>query len=179
MAKPPTNFFAVFKDPTYGIQLVWTPPSPLGDTTGYRISFTGGNSSGHVNISGGDSNNYTLTGLLMGFSYDISIVALSQHLPSEAVKLQLILSEKEMPLYFVYCYTLFIFDYLVTPDLSSASSIMATSISLSWSNEFTNTRPTNTNYTVEDFNSTSIHRINVRATGTDRHLLLTIATGKL
>ena len=40
-ASPPTDVTAVQDGPT-SIRVTWTPPSPLGDTTGYRISFTGG-----------------------------------------------------------------------------------------------------------------------------------------
>ena len=61
------------------ITVTWTPPSPLGDTTGYRISFTGGSD---VDIDGGSTNSYTLTGLTNGQTYTISIVATSSGLPS-------------------------------------------------------------------------------------------------
>ena len=66
------------------ILLTWTPPSPLGDTTGYRISFTGG-SSGSVNVSGGSTDNFTLTRLRSGEMYNISIVGTSEHFFSEGV----------------------------------------------------------------------------------------------
>ena len=49
------------------IRVTWTPPSPLGDTTGYRLDYTnGGGISGSVYISGGSTNSYTLTGLTSG-----------------------------------------------------------------------------------------------------------------
>ena len=64
--------------------LTWTPPSPLGDTTGYRISFTGG-SSGSVNVSDGSTDNFTLTRLRSGEMYNISIVGTSEHFFSESV----------------------------------------------------------------------------------------------
>ena len=66
------------------ILLTWTPPSPLGDTTGYRISFTGG-SSDSVNVSGGSTDNFTLTRLRSGEMYNISIVGTSEHFFSESV----------------------------------------------------------------------------------------------
>ena len=66
------------------IQLSWNPPTPLGDTTGYRIYYSGG-SSGSEDISNGSTDNYLLTGLQSGESYDISLVATSQHLPSESI----------------------------------------------------------------------------------------------
>ena len=66
------------------IQVSWNPPTSLGDTTGYRIYYSGG-SSGSVNVSDGSTDNYLLTGLQNGETYTISIVATSQHLPSESV----------------------------------------------------------------------------------------------
>ena len=66
------------------IRVSWSPPTPLGDTTGYRIYYSGG-SSGSVDVSDGSTDNYLLTGLQNGESYDISLVATSQHLPSERV----------------------------------------------------------------------------------------------
>ena len=66
------------------IRVSWSPPTSLGDTTGYRIYYSGG-SSGSVDVSDGSTDNYTLTGLQNGESYTISIVATSKHLPSESV----------------------------------------------------------------------------------------------
>ena len=71
---------AVQDGPT-SITVTWTPPSPLGDTTGYRISFTGG---GDVDIDGGSTNSYTLTGLTNGQTYTVSIVAISPNRPYSA-----------------------------------------------------------------------------------------------
>ena len=66
------------------ITVTWTPPSPLGDITGYIISYTGGGSSGSETVSGGDTNSYTLTGLTNGQTYTISIVAISPNRPTSA-----------------------------------------------------------------------------------------------
>ena len=76
---------AVQEGPT-SIRVSWSPPTPLGDTTGYRIYYSGG-SSGSVDVivMALHIHNYTLTGLQNGESYDISLVATSQHLPSESV----------------------------------------------------------------------------------------------
>ena len=46
-----------------------------------------------MDVSGGSTDNYLLTGLLMEATYTISIVATSQHLPSDAVDDQVTLSE--------------------------------------------------------------------------------------
>ena len=79
---------AVQKGPT-SIRVSWSPPTPLGDTTGYRIYYSGG-SSGSVNTT---STEALLSQLPMGGSYNISLVATSQHLPSVPlfVSLQLLL----------------------------------------------------------------------------------------
>ena len=71
------------QDGLSSIRVTWTPPSPLGDTTGYRIHYTnGGGSSGSVNVSDGTMNTYTLTGLLRQATYTLSITATSEHLSS-------------------------------------------------------------------------------------------------
>ena len=102
MASAPTNLTAVQEGLT-GIQVSWTPPTPLGDTTGYRIYYSGGSSgssgsgsgsgsgsdsgsgggsSSSVDVSGGSTDNHLLTDLQNGASYTISIVGTSEHLPS-------------------------------------------------------------------------------------------------
>ena len=63
------------------INVSWTPPSPLGDTTGYRIHYSGG-SSGREDVSGGSTNTFLVTGLLRQATYTISITATSEHLSS-------------------------------------------------------------------------------------------------
>ena len=83
VASAPTNLMAVQEGPT-AIQVSWTPPTPLGDTTGYRIYYSGG-SSGSVDVSGGSTDSIQLTGLQSGASYTISIAGTSQHLPSDRV----------------------------------------------------------------------------------------------
>ena len=78
---------AVQEGPT-SIRVSWGPPTPPGDTTGYRIYYSSG-SSGSEDVSDGSTDNYLLTGLQNGESYTISIVALattsSQLLPSDTV----------------------------------------------------------------------------------------------
>ena len=80
---------AVQDGPT-SIRVTWTPPSPLGDTTGYRISYTGGGgSSGSVDVDGGNTNIHTLMGLTNGETYTISIMSTassSSVLPSTPVE---------------------------------------------------------------------------------------------
>ena len=83
---PPTDVTAVQDGPT-SIRVTWTPPSPLGDTTGYRISFTGGGNSNSVDVTSGDSMSHTLTtGLTNGLTYTISVTTISStSLPSAPV----------------------------------------------------------------------------------------------
>ena len=63
------------------INVSWTPPSPLGDTTGYRIHYSGG-SRGSEDVSDGSTNTFLVTGLLRQATYTISITATSEHLSS-------------------------------------------------------------------------------------------------
>ncbi|CAI8029951.1 hypothetical protein GBAR_LOCUS16998, partial [Geodia barretti] len=74
VASAPTNLMFEVQNDGTSVLLTWTPPDPLGDTTGYTISYTGGGSSRSVDVSSGDTNSYTLTGLIRGEMYDISIV---------------------------------------------------------------------------------------------------------
>ena len=82
---------AVQEGPT-GIRVSWTPPTPLGDTTGYRIYYSGGNS-GSVDVSGGSTEHHLLTGLQNEASYTISIVGISEHFFSEEVEVNVTLGE--------------------------------------------------------------------------------------
>ena len=72
------------------IRVTWTPPSPLGNTTGYRISYTGGGgSSDSVVVDGGNNNSHNLTGLTNGETYTISVMGTassSSVLPSAPVE---------------------------------------------------------------------------------------------
>ena len=86
VAFPPTNLHFEVRSYSSDVLLTWTPPSPLGDTTGYRISFTGGGNSDSVDVSGGDTNSYTLTGLTRGEMYEMFIVGTSEHFFSDSVE---------------------------------------------------------------------------------------------
>ena len=83
---PPSDVRAV-QDGLTSIKVTWTAPSPLGDTSGYRISYNGGGgSSGSVDVDGGNTNSHSLMGLTNGGTYFISIVATaSSGLPSTSV----------------------------------------------------------------------------------------------
>ena len=86
VAFPPTNLTYEIEDDFTSILLIWAPPSPLGDTTGYRISYNAvGVSSKSVNISDGTTSKYTLSGLEKVKDYNISIVGTSDHFSSMSV----------------------------------------------------------------------------------------------
>ena len=83
VASVPTDLMAVQQSPT-GVQVSWTPPTPLKNATGYRIYYySGSNHSVHVN--NGSTKSYLLTGLQNSASYNISIVATSEHFFSDYV----------------------------------------------------------------------------------------------
>jgi hypothetical protein len=82
VASGPTSLRYVVQDDGTSVNLTW---SPVEDTTGYRISYTGA-SSGSETVSGGDTDSHTLTGLTSGEIYSISIVALGQHFPRESAE---------------------------------------------------------------------------------------------
>ena len=86
VASPPTDLTAVQTGPT-SIDVSWTPPTPLGDTTGYIIYYTNDDNTDNdsVVIAGGSTDEYTLSDLQNGDTYTISIIATSQHLPSDTV----------------------------------------------------------------------------------------------
>ena len=91
VAYPPTNLTYEVQDDFTSILLMWVPPSPLGDTTGYRISYNAvGGSSNSVDISDGNTSNYTLTGLEKGKDYNISIIGTSDYFFSKSVAWNLI-----------------------------------------------------------------------------------------
>ena len=82
-ASAPTNLTAIQENSTF-IRISWTPPTPLGNTTGYIIYYSG-KINGSVNVSDGATNSHLLTGLQNGTSYTISIVGTSTHFFSEHV----------------------------------------------------------------------------------------------
>ena len=72
---------AVQDGPT-SIRVSWTVST---DATGYMIHYTSASDSGNETVSDGSTETHTLTGLVNGETYTISIVATSNNLPSESV----------------------------------------------------------------------------------------------
>ena len=87
VASAPSDLMAVQEGPT-SARVSWSPPTPLGDTTGYRISYSGG-SSGSVDVSDGSTDNYLLTDIETTTSLSISIAGTSVHLPSQSLSTEL------------------------------------------------------------------------------------------
>ena len=85
------------QDGPNSIRVTWTPPSPLGDTTGYRISYTrGGGSSDSVDVDGGNTNSHTLMGLTNGETYTIFIMGTSFISSSAPVEVGTVTMSKAM-----------------------------------------------------------------------------------
>ena len=77
-------------DPS-AIVVSWTAPVSGDTVTGYRIYYQAEGDQGSVDV---DANvtEYSITGLGPGLTYNISLVALSVHLPSPVVELDGIIS---------------------------------------------------------------------------------------
>ena len=139
---------AVPDSPT-SIRVSWTEST---DATGYRIYYTSVSDSGNETVSDGSTETHSLTGLVNGETYTISVVATSDNLPSEsvaadvAVGLRKSLSSQTM-----------VYDILsAVPGqvmLNEVSTTTATSISLSWS---VSTDSVVTQYLVEWQRETSV-----------------------
>ena len=84
---PPTDMTAV-QDGVTSVLVSWTPSS---DATGYMIYYisSGEGSSDSETVTGGDANSYTLSDLINGENYTISIVAMSNIPSSETVTLDM------------------------------------------------------------------------------------------
>ena len=137
-----------------------------------------------VNV--GSTGNYPLTGLVMGASYTISIIATSHHFSSHAVELQVTLGEGLLIWSKPTVYSPCVVPAPGQPSVS-VTSITATSISLSWSvpsgsvvtssevmwreassgtSEGTSGRLTDTSYTIDQLESNTIYTITVTVSNT-------------
>ena len=90
VASAPSNLMAVQEGPT-SVRVSWSPPTPLGDTTGYRIYY---DRSGSVNVSDGSTDNYLLTDIETATSPTVSIAGTSVHLPSQSLSTEFGICEK-------------------------------------------------------------------------------------
>ena len=65
-------------------RVLWTPPAFLANLTGYRIYYSGANDSGSVDVDP-LATNVTIEDRITGVTYNITMVALSPHLPSPVI----------------------------------------------------------------------------------------------
>ena len=75
-------------------RISWTPPATV---TRYQVYWSGdgGADSGNMSV-GAEERTVTITGRTSGLTYDMKIVALSDHLPSPAVAVMVTLSKPEV-----------------------------------------------------------------------------------
>ena len=91
VASAPTNLKAVQKGPSE-IKITWNNPISLEYTTGYQIHYKNGSNYIILNISS-NSSHLTLMNLPSGKYYNISIVGVSNHFPSEQKSVRIFLGE--------------------------------------------------------------------------------------
>ena len=81
-AGSPTNLNAVQVNLT-SFSVSWTPPATV---TGYQVYWSGGGGYDSGNMSmGAEDTTVLVTGRIPGLTYNITLLALSDHLPSPAV----------------------------------------------------------------------------------------------
>ena len=74
------------------ITVSWTQPATV---SGYEVYWSGGGGADTGNMSvGADDTAVTISGLTPGLTYEITLVALSENLPSPAVAVTVILGEQ-------------------------------------------------------------------------------------
>ena len=85
------------------IRVTWTASS---NATGYRIHYTSDSDSGSETVSGRDTVSHTLTGLVNGKSYALSVAATSDQLSSVAVAADttVSLSKLEIAAQYTFCF---------------------------------------------------------------------------
>ena len=82
---PPTGLIAEqLQDDSGGFRVLWSPPAFSANLTGYRIYYSGVNDSGSVDVDP-LATNITIEDCITGVTYDITMVALSPHLPSPVI----------------------------------------------------------------------------------------------
>ena len=65
-------------------RVLWTPPAFSASLIGYRIYYSGANDSGSVDVDA-LATNVTIGDCIPGVTYNITMVALSPHLPSAVI----------------------------------------------------------------------------------------------
>ena len=88
-AHSPTNLTAERVNST-SIRVSWTPPGSGPSVTGYRIYYQTEGNQGSVDV-GTSTTEYTITSLVVNDTYNVSMVALSERLPSAIVGPEIIM----------------------------------------------------------------------------------------
>ena len=91
-ANSPTNLTAEQVNSTI-IRVSWTPPDSGSTVTGYRIYYQTVGNQGSVDV-GASTTEYTITSLVVNDTYIITLVALSEHLPSAIVGPEIVIPGK-------------------------------------------------------------------------------------
>ena len=91
-ANSPTNLTAEQVNSTI-IRVSWTPPDSGSTVTGYRIYYQTVRDQGSVDV-GASTTEYTITSLVVNDTYIITLVALSEHLPSAIVGPEIVIPGK-------------------------------------------------------------------------------------
>ena len=89
------------------ISVSWIPPATV---SGYQVYWSGGGGADSGNMSiGAEDRTVTITDLTPGLTYDITLVALSDYLPSPAVAVRVTLGEPSMYVYVYVCIYIYIY----------------------------------------------------------------------
>ena len=86
-AGPPINVTAVQGSNPSTIVISWTAPVSGDTVTGYRIYYQAVGDQGSVDVAA-NVTEYSITGLCPRLIYNISLLALSLHIPSPVVELE-------------------------------------------------------------------------------------------
>ena len=81
----PTGLIAEqLQEDSGSFSVIWTPPASSAKLTGYRIYYSGANDSGSVDVDA-LATNITIGNRITGVTYNITMVAVSPHLPSPVI----------------------------------------------------------------------------------------------
>ena len=84
-AESPTNLtIERLPEEPRSFRVSWNPPASLANLTGYRVYYSGADDSGSIDV-GASATEVIIDNCTVGVSYSITMVALSQHLPSPVV----------------------------------------------------------------------------------------------
>ena len=84
-ADHPTGLIAEqLQEDSGSFRVLWTPPAFSSNMAGYRIYYSGANDTGSVDVDP-LATNVTIEDRITGVTYNITMVALSPHLPSPVI----------------------------------------------------------------------------------------------